>query len=159
MTLINVGIQNLREMGQLVHQLQPWNRFPSAAAFSWSPAKVEGHLLIKVCKCFTDVFATYLQIFIPFYLVVLAAVTFLYLKESPCNLLKWLKKSKGNCFAINAMWCNKNIQSFLKKFWAWFLMCCDPSKKNATNVALFNVRLKKDLCKKSKVHSCVWIVR
>ena len=59
-------------------------------------------------------FATYPQIFIPFYLVVLAAVTFLHIKESPCNLLKWLKKSKGNCFAINAMWCNKNIQSFLK---------------------------------------------
>ena len=56
MTVLNVGIQNLREMGQLVHQLRPWDRFPSAAVFSWSSAKVEGHLVIKVCKCFTDVF-------------------------------------------------------------------------------------------------------
>ena len=32
-------------------------------------------------------FATYLQIFIPFYLVVLAAVTFLHITESPCS--KW----------------------------------------------------------------------
>ena len=33
-------------------------------------------------------FATYPQIFIPFYLVVLAAVTFLHIKESPCMVAK-----------------------------------------------------------------------
>ena len=41
-------------------------------------------------------FATYLQIFIPFYLVVLAAVTFLHITESPCRSLP------------DHFWCPKN---------------------------------------------------
>ena len=37
-------------------------------------------------------FATYLQIFIPFYLVVLAAVTFLHIKESYCSTYVYNQK-------------------------------------------------------------------
>ena len=42
-------------------------------------------------------FATYLQIFIPFYLVVLAAVTFLHITESPCSFF-WVLENLHACY-------------------------------------------------------------
>ena len=50
-------------------------------------------------------FATYLQIFIPFYLVVLAAVTFLHIKESPCMVF-------GQCIKIFASYRSVEWQAY-----------------------------------------------